>query len=39
MKGGEISVVLTLESHQKRSQEEMLSVIGSIEGVSFIEKL
>ena len=39
VKTGELSVVLTLESQMKRTQEEMLSVIGSIEGVSFIEKL
>uniref|UniRef100_UPI0040566957 MgtC/SapB family protein n=1 Tax=Acetatifactor sp. TaxID=1872090 RepID=UPI0040566957 len=39
VKAGELSVVLTLESQTKRTQEEMLSVIGSIEGVSFIEKL
>lgn len=39
VKTGELSVVLTLESQTKRTQEEMLSVIGSIEGVSFIEKL
>ena len=39
IKSGELSVVLTLESQTKRTQEEMLSIIGSIEGVSFIEKL
>lgn len=39
IKSGELSVVLTLESQTKRTQEEMLSVVGSIEGVSFIEKL
>ncbi|MBQ6888146.1 MAG: MgtC/SapB family protein [Lachnospiraceae bacterium] len=39
VKTGELSVVLTLESQTKRTQEEMLSVIGSVEGVSFIEKL
>ena len=39
IKSGELSVVLTLESQIKRTQEEMLSVVGSIEGVSFIEKL
>ena len=35
----ELSVVLTLESHTKRTQEEMLSIIGSMEEVSFVEKL
>ncbi len=39
IKSGELSVVLTLESQIKRTQEEMLSIVGSIEGVSFIEKL
>ncbi|MDD6207569.1 MAG: MgtC/SapB family protein [Clostridiales bacterium] len=39
IKTGELNVVLTLESQSKRTQEEMLAVIGSIEGVSFIEKL
>lgn len=39
IKTGELSVMLTLESQTKRTQEEMLSIIGSIEGVSFIEKL
>ena len=39
VKTGELSVVLTLESQTKRTQEEMLSVIGSVEGVRFIEKL
>ena len=39
IKSGELSVVLTLESQTKRTQEEMLSVVGNIEGVSFIEKL
>lgn len=39
IKSGELSVVLTLESQTKRTQEEMLSIIGGIEGVSFIEKL
>lgn len=39
IKTGEISVVLTLESQTKRTQEEMLAVIGNIDGVSFIEKL
>lgn len=39
IKTGELSVVLTLESQIKRTQEEMLAIIGSIEGVSFIEKL
>lgn len=39
IKSGELNVVLTLESQIKRTQEEMLAVIGNIEGVSFIEKL
>ena len=39
IKSGELSVVLTLESQIKRTQEEMLSIVGGIEGVSFIEKL
>lgn len=39
IKSGELSVVLTLESQTKRTQEDMLSIVGSIEGVSFIEKL
>lgn len=39
IKTGELSVVLTLESQTKRTQEEMLAVIGNIEGVSFIEKI
>lgn len=39
MKDSELGVVLTLESRIKRTQEEMLSVIGNIEGVDFIEKL
>ena len=38
-KTGELSVVLTLESRIKRTQEEMLSVIGSMEEVGFVEKL
>ena len=39
MKDSELSVVLTLESQTKRTQEEMLSVISNMEGVDFIEKL
>lgn len=39
MKDSELSVVLTLESQIKRTQEEMLSVISNMEGVDFIEKL
>ena len=39
IKTGEISVVLTLESQKKRTQEEMLAIISSMEGVSFVEKL
>lgn len=39
MKESEMSVVLTLESRTKRTQEEMLSVISNMDGVDFIEKL
>lgn len=39
IKTGELNVVLTLESQVRRTQEEMLAVIGNIEGVSFIERL
>ena len=39
IKTGELCVVLTLESRKKRTQEEMLSIIGSMEEVSFVEKL
>ncbi|MBQ8591792.1 MAG: MgtC/SapB family protein [Lachnospiraceae bacterium] len=39
LKTGELSVVLTLESHKKRTHEEMLSIIGSMEDVTFVEKL
>lgn len=38
-KNRELSVVLTLESQKRRTQEEMLAAIGEIEGVSFVEKL
>ena len=38
-KNRELSVVLTLESQTRRTQEEMLAAIGEIEGVSFVEKL
>lgn len=39
IKENELSVVLTLESREKRTHDEMLSVIHSIEGVNFVEKL
>ncbi len=38
-KNRELNVVLTLQSRKKRTQEEMLSLLGGIEGVSFIEKM
>ncbi len=38
-KDGDLNIVLTLESHTKRPQTEMLTLIGELEGVNFIEKL
>ena len=38
-KNRELNVVLTLQSQKKRTQEEILTLIGEIEGVSFVERL
>ena len=38
-KSRELSVMLSLQSRKKRTQGEIMTLIGDIEGVSFIEKL
>ena len=38
-KSGELTVILTIESRKKRTQAEILSIAGGIDGVNFIEKL
>ena len=38
-KDGEMCVILNIECKEKRSHDEVLGIIGSIEGVDYVEEL
>lgn len=36
---GDLCIIMNIESHEKREHEEVLSIIGSIDGVDYVEEL